>query len=243
MNKTTRALLYEEGQSPTSGVAFQFNPTSISVSHTATMRDVGLKVASKNPAGEGVADSRASNLTNSQVLEKIGTTQLRLSDLVFDGHDVVPHCGKLLGWSYSYASQIGASRAKRVQLPVLVFSWGEFALSARGSSAIKVIVTRTDITYQRFSARGRPIRARVALELQPIADNPLRQNPTSGGLPDRRVHVVTDGQNLPGIAVEHYKSPAKWRELAIINDIDDPLRMKPGQRVYLPEQVDLERPR
>jgi nucleoid-associated protein YgaU len=67
------------------------------------------------------------------------------------------------------------------------------------------------------------------------------RNPTSGGVPGRAVHLLAPGQTLPGLARDAYDEPGAWRALAAANDIDDPLRVRPGATLYLPARSELTR--
>ena len=67
----------------------------------------------------------------------------------------------------------------------------------------------------------------------------LGTNPTSAGLPGRKAHTVTDGDSLARIATDRYGSPGRWRDIAAANGIDDPLRIRSGDRVYLPNPEEL----
>ena len=67
------------------------------------------------------------------------------------------------------------------------------------------------------------------------------QNPTSGGRPGRRTHVVTTGETLPSIAYAEYKEAGRWRAIAIENGIDDPFRLAPGTALLIPPAVEAAR--
>jgi nucleoid-associated protein YgaU len=99
------------------------------------------------------------------------------------------------------------------------------------------------VNYTRFAPSGVPIRAEVDLTLQqqPSLLGMLSTNPTSGGMPGRRSHTMTSGESLAGIATARYGTPGRWREIAACNDIDDPLRVRAGDRVYLPNPEELHR--
>jgi nucleoid-associated protein YgaU len=201
-------------------VVFQFNPKSLKVSHNAKMRGAA--------AGGGSGETLlVSNLTD------LGLPTLSLQDLRFDGPAAVQSCAQLLEWSYA-ASQ---PSSKESSLPQLIFSWGEFQL--RGTGQIPVTVSKVDITYQRFDPTGKPSRAQVALDLEPSSPASPKQNPTSGGLPGRTGHVLISGETLPGIARGAYGDPADWRRLAEANQVDDPLRVRPGSVLYLPGSAEL----
>ena len=42
------------------------------------------------------------------------------------------------------------------------------------------------------------------------------------------------GDTLAGIAYAEYGNPNLWRAVAELNHIDDPMRLRPGQRLMLP---------
>jgi hypothetical protein len=233
-------MLYEQ-DNPTKKVAFQFNPKTIKVGHGANLSELGAKTTPKNDSQTGTGSSD-NNLGTLQMLDKLGKTSLKLADVLFDGAYVLQNCGTLLSWSYAYPTPItiGArGTLPKRQLMPLTFTWGQFMLGAETTTAIPVILTRVDVTYERFTPTGRPIRATVSLDLQPTAQNPLAQNPTSGGLAGRGGHMMISGETLPGIAVAQYGHPSAWRTLAEANDLDDPLRARPGSVLYLPSGAEL----
>ncbi|HEX2196664.1 MAG TPA: peptidase M23, partial [Actinomycetota bacterium] len=90
------------------------------------------------------------------------------------------------------------------------------------------------IEYQLFHPDGRPIRATCQVTMQKVAPKPARQNPTSGTPAIHRTIDVVAGDSLPGIAYKEYGDPARWRALAILNAIDDPMRLRPGARLLVP---------
>jgi phage tail-like protein len=116
----------------------------------------------------------------------------------------------------------------------LTFTWGQW-------KPIDCTLSQVSVDYQRFDALGNPTRAEVQFtvkeEPSQVADKST--NPTSGGLPGRQAHVVTDGENLQLIAVRNYGQPGAWRAIADVNGIDDPFRLRPGQTVYLPNGNEL----
>jgi hypothetical protein len=224
-------------------VTFNFNPKTITVSHSAQLREIGVqksdqqvaKLPTSAPSGSAGSDNSA--LTNQQVVEKQGGTTLKLSDLVFDGAEVLKNCGQMLAWTY--AAQDPTAQDSDVKLPVLTFNWGGFQLGENTSTAIAVQLTRAEVKYERFDSDGTPVRATVGLDMQPTASNPLAQNPTSGGPSGRRGHVMIAGETLPSLALTAYGRPGNWRTLAEANDLDDPLRVRPGDVLYVPNRAEL----
>jgi nucleoid-associated protein YgaU len=62
----------------------------------------------------------------------------------------------------------------------------------------------------------------------------LPTNPTSGGLVGRRTHMLRAGDSLQSVATTYYGRPGMWRQIAAVNRIDDPARVRPGDTIYLP---------
>jgi hypothetical protein len=115
--------------------------------------------------------------------------------------------------------------------PVLRFIWG-------GAAALfpcHLVSVRT--TYTMFDAAGIPIRATAQIELREEIDDPLGQNPTSGGPGGARAHVISDGDTLHSIAWREYEDASLWRGLADLNGIDDPMRLQVGRRLLIPSRA------
>jgi nucleoid-associated protein YgaU len=49
------------------------------------------------------------------------------------------------------------------------------------------------------------------------------------------VRSLVRGDRLDSIAAEVYGDATKWRAIAEYNEISDPLGLKPGQRIIIPE--------
>jgi nucleoid-associated protein YgaU len=116
--------------------------------------------------------------------------------------------------------------------PLVTFQWGPPAVAFM----YDCYVVGVTANYTRFAPTGIPVRAEVDIRLQqqPSLLGILSTNPTSGGLPGRRAHTVTSGESLAGIATATYGSPGRWRAIAAANGIEDPLRVRAGDRIYLP---------
>lgn len=232
-----KATLYPNGATAAEGVTFDFNPKSIKISHSVSAHQVGAKASATTESGSEPAKEGGQNLTREQEYEKSSMTMLKLADVVFDGYKVLRNCGLLLRWSYLYTVEATNTR----QLLNLNFVWCNFQLGANTKigSQIPVLLMRADVNYERFLSDGTPVRATVGLDLQINAADPMEQNPTSGGLSGRSGHTVIDGDSLPGIAVAEYGKPGDWRRLAEANDLDDPLRIRPGSMLYLPSRTEI----
>jgi hypothetical protein len=122
---------------------------------------------------------------------------------------------------------------KKGSPPWVQFRWGTL-------TGFVGYIANVSVKYTLFTSTGTPIRATCTVALQEIAAEKKKQNPTSGGLMPRRVHVLTAGETLAGVAYAEYGDPAMWRDVARVNEIDDPLRLRPGTRLLLPDPDELQ---
>jgi hypothetical protein len=166
-----------------------------------------------------------------------GSGSLSLN-LVFDttdtGAPVTDHTNQLLQLMEidatlpGYDEESGNGRPPWVQ-----FHWGDF-------HSFKAVITDLSLAFTYFSSVGKPLRARVNLTLQQFEpdDNWARQNPTSGTPHPHRTHVVQPGETLDRIAAKHYGTPTPWRDIATANGIEDPLSLRPGTTLAIPQRVE-----
>lgn len=127
-----------------------------------------------------------------------------------------------------------SKNAGRPSAPWVTFMWGSL-------SGFVGYIKSVSAKYTLFTPGGRPIRAVCTVALEELPEEKSKQNPTSGGLLPRRVHVLREGDSLPMLAYREYGNAALWREIADVNGIDDPLRMRPGDSVFLPSATELTR--
>jgi hypothetical protein len=163
-----------------------------------------------------------------------GSGQLNLT-LFFDttdtGSSVTQYTGKLAGLMEVNPQLPGSSEStSNARPPWVQFHWGDF-------HSFKAVVSSLNLTFDYFSSTGTPLRARAALVLtqyqEDLAFGP--QNPTSGTPRPHRVHRVQRGETLDRIAAVHYGDPTRWRSIAEANEIDDPLAIRPGRLIAIPE--------
>jgi nucleoid-associated protein YgaU len=117
--------------------------------------------------------------------------------------------------------------------PIVTFGWGTNIILDQA------VVTQVSVAYERFLL-GVPVRATATVRLEgvPLPAPMGFTNPTSGGLATRRTRTVVEGDTLASIAYQEYKDPNKWRALAEANNIDDPMRIKPGTVLIVPDRRD-----
>jgi nucleoid-associated protein YgaU len=182
-----------------------------------------------------------------QQVTKVEDFNITLSDLRLEGKKEIAKIEILYRWLRPKpAAMIGTHRApKEVTAPppaenpdkskrknnihdaqIITYTWGK--------TSHDTILKQVDTTYTRFNRDGDPIRAKVTVTLSKYNPPPPKNNPSSGGEPGGRVHMVTDGDTLQRIAQATYGDPGAWRDVAEANDIDDPLRVRNGSSLFLP---------
>ncbi|MGP3690553.1 LysM peptidoglycan-binding domain-containing protein [Streptomyces sp. IBSNAI002] len=231
MTHTTAVLTCTSAPMP-GAVPLLFTPDKLSMDRSASYRSHG----SSSPNG--------GNKGSKRVFERAEPLLIKLNDVTFTGGETKALCDQLLNWlspgSGAAGQAVAGVLAKKGfsegmvnRQPVLSFVYG-------GPPALgffyQVVLTHVHISYTRFTAAGAPVRAKVSIDMkeQPSLLGTLPTNPTSGGLPGRRSYTVTEGEDLVNLARTQYGSTSHWRRLADANAIDDPLRMRPGTTVYLP---------
>ncbi|MBK8077634.1 MAG: LysM peptidoglycan-binding domain-containing protein [Kineosporiaceae bacterium] len=202
---------------PCGRIAFQFKPKELSIQKSATWER-----------------QRARGSKSAGPPQFTGAEPCKLSfELFFDAStsssgSVVAQVEQL--FSCCVPTDLSLTHTKGSP-PVVILRWGTVA-------SFVAFVTSVQAKYTLFRADGTPIRATCSVTLEEMPGEPSRQNPTSGGLATASRHTVVDGESLASIAWQEYGDPALWRPLARANDIDDPLRVRPGRTLLLPA-VDL----
>ncbi|HJP87994.1 MAG TPA: hypothetical protein VJ850_03045 [Candidatus Limnocylindrales bacterium] len=200
---------------PDNEISFMFNPTEYRLS-----RSVSLQNESQVMQVGGMP-------------EYLGTGPRTLSMQLFfdDFHsakgDVTPKINKLFKWQVP---------AKMGEPPPLVkLDWGT-------NEALKDflgIIKDINVSYTVFSMAGTPIQAKVDVTLEETGRTiTIGKNPTSHSIGARRVHVMVEGQTLASVAYAEFGDPNYWRALAVMNGIDDPLRVKPGANLLIPSAAE-----
>jgi nucleoid-associated protein YgaU len=221
---------------PPAYVGFDLNPDQILMSRQAQTGSYGSGSSnSGSPAG-----------SSASIFKKSTPPVLTLSRVTFFGGDTKSRCDQLMDWMSPGGGMLGAlagaalAAVTGVNLvtrpPKVIFQWGP-----PSAFLVEAVITAVNVTYNRFASDGTPVRAEVTVRMQqqPSLLALLATNPTSAGLPGRRAHTVTAGDSLARIATAQYGSPGRWRQIAAANGIEDPLRVRPGDRVYLPNPEEL----
>jgi hypothetical protein len=223
------------GKLPAPGeVSFDFNPEQISIKRQNQQKNKPRVTKGGN---------------SPPTLKGSPTETVTLKKIVIDGDGAQDTCEQLLTWMTPGGGLIGALVGAAISAissavggptinlatkpPQLTFIYG-------AGFIFECVISTCDINYTRFDDLGRAIRAEIqTLALSKVPSlldlaAMLPTNPTSGGAPGRRSHIVTAGENLQAISTATFGAPKYWRAVAESNGLDDPLRVRPGQHIYLP---------
>jgi hypothetical protein len=195
-------------------VACMFNPFEYTVRKTNTYRE--------NPQNR--VDS------SHQEFYSAGAQELSLK-LTFDtyetGEDVTDTTNHL--WQFmNFRTREENGQEQKIPPPRVAFEWGEFRFTA--------VITSMTQKFTLFKHDGTPVRAAVEVTFRQDCDrNEMpSQNPTSGGGSVERIRQVVAGDRLDMIAYEVYGDATQWRLIAGHNHLENPLRLRSGQRLSIP---------
>jgi len=109
--------------------------------------------------------------------------------------------------------------------PVLLFSMGPFNFQC--------VLVDAGQRFTMFARDGTPVRSIIAarfLEYQPIEV----QIQSGLFLGPPTLVSMTQGQTLSSLAAGSLGDPARWRDIAVYNNIDDPFNIPSGQTILIP---------
>jgi len=120
-------------------------------------------------------------------------------------------------------------KVRRGRPPTVVFGWGSM-------TSFPAVIERLTLKFTYFSSKGMPLRASMQLSLKQYSEARAYgpQNPTSGTPLPHRVHRVSPGETLDRISAQYYGDATKWRLLATVNGVTDPLAIRPGSLLAVP---------
>jgi hypothetical protein len=115
--------------------------------------------------------------------------------------------------------------------PTVEFHWGS-------TWSFSAVITDISQKFTMFRYDGRPVRATLDVTFLQVKDKGKYpgQNPTTVGQPGYRRRIVNEGETLDWIAFEEYGNCAMWRFIADTNNLDDPMRLRPGQVLAIAPQ-------
>lgn len=114
------------------------------------------------------------------------------------------------------------------QPPKVTFGWGTFRW-------VPAVINSANVTFDYWSADAIPLRATVDLSLTESTTRLPGTNPTSGTPTPGTVHRVQRGETLDRISAHYYGDATRWRVLATANGLEDPLALRPGSLIDIPQ--------
>jgi len=117
--------------------------------------------------------------------------------------------------------------------PILIFSWGQLNFQC--------VLDSVSQRFTMFLNDGTPVRATLSVtfkEYQPV-EIEIRRGLFLGA---PTIENVVSGATLSSIAARVLGDPGAWREIATLNNIDDPRRLVSGASLILPARKALPRP-
>jgi nucleoid-associated protein YgaU len=195
-------------------VDFQFNPKELSLTKNAKWKQ----------------DANANAPKSTSAVQFLGSDPSKLSlEMFLDATDKMDDkVAKTVDKLFSCCVPTDTSRqAKKGSPPWVIFHWG-------GLTSFCAYVSSVTAKYTLFTPGGTPVRAVCTIALEEISGVLGGQNPTSGALAARNAHVVVVGDTLQSLAYRTYGDPQLWRAIAEANNIDDPMKLRPGTRLLVP---------
>jgi len=202
-------LMSKPKGSPQRKVEFQFNPASFSYSKTASF----------------IAEDENATSNSARQTFMAGRSITFSLTALFDGTGV----GSEAPDFYILKLKKFMLKEKKAASPdPLTFHWGRYRSPL-------VQMNQLSVNYTYFAPDGVPLRASVEMSFIEQRDELPPTNPTSGTPNPGSVHRVESGQFLDTIADDLYDNPSRWRQIAEANNIDDPLAIRPGRYLLIPE--------
>jgi nucleoid-associated protein YgaU len=109
--------------------------------------------------------------------------------------------------------------------PVLLFVMGRFTFEC--------VLLEADQQFTMFLPDGTPVRCRMTVRFQEHVEV-LVETQTGLFVAPPTLHTIGERDTLADLAAAYLGDPARWREIAELNGIDDPLRLVPGTTLQMP---------
>jgi nucleoid-associated protein YgaU len=113
--------------------------------------------------------------------------------------------------------------------PVCRLRWGSTGYFFQG------VLEKLDQKFTMFMADGTPVRATLNCTFKEWRTNYEDLNRQNRGSADvAKMRMLRRGDTLSHVAAEEYLDPGLWRPIAVENNVDDPLEIKPGRVLLIP---------
>jgi hypothetical protein len=211
---------------PNSGVPVQFNPETLKVSYTNTLKQ---------------AENTSTNKNGTSAVQFLsqGTTKLSVQ-LWFDVTAVLPEAQagvsdvRKLTQKIAYFMQAkpSDSDSKTIVPPAVRFLWGTFQFDG--------LMESMEESLEFFSPEGVPLRASVSISLMKQSIQfAFAKGRSAAGAPPPGTAPLTPapaGSSLPNL-VASARGTADWHAVAQANGIENPRLLRPGQLIDLNASV------
>jgi len=201
-------------------IRVMFNPNSYTISKSVTWSAAG--------AAGGKGETKRE--VNAPPLQFGGGGSRQLSlELFFDvteqpGKDVRAETDQI-----AVLTKINRDiKGKEKRPPWCKISWG----ASKGDFPFKGVISSLTQKFTLFDHAGTPIRAMLSLTFTEFLDPKDDKRETD---PEYTTWLIKRGDTLSTISAQVYGNPSWWRTIAEHNDIDDPLHLKIGRRLSVPE--------
>lgn len=217
--KPVKAAIWREDPPKGKVVECLFNPTEYSFSKSNTWNQ-------DKASGQNLPIPH---------FESGGATTMSVS-LLFDTYalpgstpqDVRTFTNKVFDLMMVDEKNLKDSKTGKARPPIVTFRWGN-------SWSFQAVITQIQQKFSLFTSEGTPVRATLTVTFQQVMQEGTYPptNPTSGGEVEK-VHVVGPGETIDAIAFQQYGDSRKWRVIAEYNNLDNPLKLAPGQKLGIP---------
>ncbi len=118
--------------------------------------------------------------------------------------------------------------------PICIFSWGSFTF--------KCVIDSISKNFEMFLSSGIPVRAtlNVSFKEYKSPEEHKLANPTKS-ITSLTEKVVSSGETLASIATAKFSDPKKWKELAKINNLENPRKLAAGIKLNIPSKEQIEK--
>lgn len=127
-------------------------------------------------------------------------------------------------WRLMMINPANADKGNKGWPPMCEFRWGL-------AWSFKAVITNINQRFTLFLPDGTPVRSTMTVTFLQAAEEGQYpgQNPTTVSKPGYKTRRVKEGETLDLIAFAEYGDASRWRYLADINNLDDPMRLEPGR--------------